>query len=957
MDFVQSIDSSSRVIPSSSAFYNNVTSSSTTKTQTNEQQRLGGSLRRLKTVLVIDKKVQKFLKVREMACQDIEAVSAALNVNLQLIDFDRLDFGESSTLDNFYNADIALIDFSITHQQPSLCYHVGVRESMGQTYNIIIMCCSPPDIPDDQKCEMQIEALKRTLTQCSLIVYFLAKEDGGSTLPPVLLSADRSSKLGCFERHELKYQKMLKKGRSDSFGTFADRIKQVLNNVTIEANAHAREKFLSDLRKVRDIDSHREQCKFLERMRTRLDNPDVLSVDTVHQFLLCLRDTQDYDGIIGMIDDLERIDQKQITHAQAVRFLYAFALNRRNKNGDRDKALTTVEQIMDSSGNQMVSPDVICLAGRVYKDKFISSGYEDKQALDKAIEWYRKAFNLSPLEYSGINLTTMLRARGETFENSPELQQIGLVLNSLLGRKGALANLTDYWDVATFFEVSVLAEDYNKACQAAEKMAMLKPPVWFLKSTMENIKLINRCTATLQLSPVERDKKTFLFWTEFFMEAIDSQKPPINQSKKRENVLDTDDNEEEEDDEATEEELVSTSTRFPVLIQELNKTLTPSYLNVNRDNIILYHVLKESQKKREDLNLTDGVHRWEFKANNIKAVSASKRDDRSMFLYVYENSDDFNLTFPSAIHCQRMITQILAMDGGAERNILASVETDSLKFEYEVDSNREKIVLGRGTYGIVYAARDVTSQRSIVVKEIEVKNEEEVQPLMEEIQLHSTLSHDNIVKYLGSKLDKRESGSFFLIFMEQVPGGSLSSLIRSKWGPLDNLQTMAIYARQILEGLQYLHSQKIVHRDIKGENVLVNTYSGLCKISDFGTCKRLAGLNPVTDTFKGTLQYMAPEVITGGQRGYGPAADIWSFGATLIEMVTGKPPFIELGIPEAAVFKVGMHGMHPPIPEHLGELATNFIKRQKIIFCLLLNFVFLVVSNQTRLNDLQQLNY
>ncbi|CAK5053950.1 unnamed protein product [Meloidogyne enterolobii] len=273
MDFVQSIDSSSRVIPSSSAFYNNVTSSSTTKTQTNEQQRLGGSLRRLKTVLVIDKKVQKFLKVREMACQDIEAVSAALNVNLQLIDFDRLDFGESSTLDNFYNADIALIDFSITHQQPSLCYHVGVRESMGQTYNIIIMCCSPPDIPDDQKCEMQIEALKRTLTQCSLIVYFLAKEDGGSTLPPVLLSADRSSKLGCFERHELKYQKMLKKGRSDSFGTFADRIKQVLNNVTIEANAHAREKFLSDLRKVRDIDSHREQCKFLERMRTRLDNP------------------------------------------------------------------------------------------------------------------------------------------------------------------------------------------------------------------------------------------------------------------------------------------------------------------------------------------------------------------------------------------------------------------------------------------------------------------------------------------------------------------------------------------------------------------------------------------------------------------------------------------------------------------------------------------------------------
>uniref|UniRef100_A0A2I3HWF6 mitogen-activated protein kinase kinase kinase n=1 Tax=Nomascus leucogenys TaxID=61853 RepID=A0A2I3HWF6_NOMLE len=824
---------------------------------------VGGGSRRTTVAYVINEASQGQLVVAESeALQSLREACETVGATLETLHFGKLDFGETTVLDRFYNADIAVVEMSDAFRQPSLFYHLGVRESFSMANNIILYCDTNSD---------SLQSLKMCTGNYTFVPYMITPHNK-------VYCCDSSFMKGLTELMQPNFELLL----GPICLPLVDRFIQLLKVAQASSSQYFRESILNDIRKARNLYTGRELAAELARIRQRVDNIEVLTADIVINLLLSYRDIQDYDSIVKLVETLEKLPTFDLASHHHVKFHYAFALNRRNLPGDRAKALDIMIPMVQSEGQ--VASDMYCLVGRIYKDMFLDSNFTDTESRDHGASWFKKAFESEPTLQSGINYAVLLLAAGHQFESSFELRKVGVKLSSLLGKKGNLEKLQSYWEVGFFLGASVLANDHMRVIQASEKLFKLKTPAWYLKSIVETILIYKHFVKLTTEQPVAKQELVD-FWMDFLVEATKTD---------------------------------VTVVRFPVLILEPTKIYQPSYLSINNEveekTISIWHVLPDDKK---------GIHEWNFSASSVRGVSISKFEERCCFLYVLHNSDDFQIYFCTELHCKKffeMVNTITEEKGRSTEE--GDCESDSLEYDYEYDENGDRVVLGKGTYGIVYAGRDLSNQVRIAIKEIPERDSRYSQPLHEEIALHKHLKHKNIVQYLGSF---SENG-FIKIFMEQVPGGSLSALLRSKWGPLkDNEQTIGFYTKQILEGLKYLHDNQIVHRDIKGDNVLINTYSGVLKISDFGTSKRLAGINPCTETFTGTLQYMAPEIIDKGPRGYGKAADIWSLGCTIIEMATGKPPFYELGEPQAAMFKVGMFKVHPEIPESMSAEAKAFI--------------------------------
>ncbi|EJU05612.1 Pkinase-domain-containing protein [Dacryopinax primogenitus] len=241
-------------------------------------------------------------------------------------------------------------------------------------------------------------------------------------------------------------------------------------------------------------------------------------------------------------------------------------------------------------------------------------------------------------------------------------------------------------------------------------------------------------------------------------------------------------------------------------------------------------------------------------------------------------------------------------------------------------------LIGAGSFGSVYLGMDSSTGTLMAVKQVELptgssSNEERkknmLSALEREIELLKTLQHENIVQYIDSSSDEK----FLNIFLEYVPGGSVAALLTS-YGAFEE-PLVGNFVGQILTGLNYLHERDIIHRDIKGANILVDNKGGV-KISDFGISKKVqgdfgGGRAAHRPSLQGSVFWMAPEVAMQKAGAYTRKADIWSIGCLVLEMLTGQRPWAELDQMQA-MWKIGSK-VKPKFPSDISANALDFLNK------------------------------
>jgi len=291
---------------------------------------------------------------------------------------------------------------------------------------------------------------------------------------------------------------------------------------------------------------------------------------------------------------------------------------------------------------------------------------------------------------------------------------------------------------------------------------------------------------------------------------------------------------------------------------------------------------------------------------NRKTAQQQKNDTLAALM---GKNNQIEMTKPSAkIKEQRLSTMTEAQIMEKLRTVVSRGDPSSLY------SKIKKI--GQGASGSVYVARSLTNNVKVAIKQMDLSNQPRKELIVNEILVMKESQHPNIVNYLDSFLIH---GTELWVIMEYMEGGALTDIIDNNTISERQISTICL---ETCKGLQHLHSQNIIHRDIKSDNVLLDI-QGQVKITDFGFCAKLSDSHSKRATMVGTPYWMAPEVVK--QKEYGAKVDVWSLGIMAIEMIENEPPYLDEE-PLKALYLIATNGT-PTLkkPEALSPELKSFL--------------------------------
>lgn len=225
--------------------------------------------------------------------------------------------------------------------------------------------------------------------------------------------------------------------------------------------------------------------------------------------------------------------------------------------------------------------------------------------------------------------------------------------------------------------------------------------------------------------------------------------------------------------------------------------------------------------------------------------------------------------------------------------------------------------VGTGATGSVYTAIDKTSQEKVAIKMIDIRKQVKKVLILTEISVMKNKKHPNVVNYYDSYLVDENQ---LWVIMEYMQFGPLTDLVTTL---VLREGQIAVIARETLKAIEFLHSNRIIHRDIKSDNILLGQ-DGQVKVIDFGFCAQLDHMDEKRRTFAGSPYWLSPEIIT--RKAYDTKTDIWSLGILIIEMLEGAPPYLNEA-PLKAIYLIASRGKPSIDYDKLSPQLADFLDK------------------------------